>query len=247
MLRIILRGLFALTFSSAYGALTVFPSRQEISLPAGAKVQGEYVVKNESDQSIVIKLEFRDWFVLPKNSGIKAKDWLSIVTTQLKLGPQEEKPVQYEVKVPTSAEGVLVAMLSFLPQGEAQVSLMLSVSLYVTVAGTEKISWQISDVNLSYRMNQLQISAKVWNHGNVHVRPQGMIEIYKGKLKLDEFGFAESRPVYPENSRLILARKEKMNLLPGKYRARIHLRGQGEQKEKEISFRLKKSGEIILR
>lgn len=229
--------------------LTVTPSRVEVAAPPGGRFEGKYTVRNDYNTPAKIKVEFRDWFVLPENSGINISDWLSVSPLEFSLQPNESREVQYAVHLSTSARGVQVGMVSFIPQtGEEQgVTLMVSVSIFVTAKGTERIDWEIPDVKLAKASGKLQVTALVKNDGNVHLRPSGSVTILSGGKIAAQLDFLESRPVYPGLSRSILARSDgDAALLAGKYTALIDIKCYGQEKTKKINFNVKQSGELAI-
>jgi len=238
-------------FSAAlHAGLTIAPSRQDIVVPSSGTFQGVYSVRNDYDCPVRIAVDFRDWFVLPENKHIAISEWLSVSPRDFQLQPGESKEVGFSVHVPSSAQGLLVGMVSFIPQLEKEtgVNLVVSAALFVTVGGTEKYEWDVSGLRLENRSGKLQASATVTNRGNVHLRPVGNISLlFKNKEALSLI-FTEGRPVYPGGSRTIVAHgKDGETLAPGAYEAVVKLRSGEQQKEIKAKYKVKKSGEIIPR
>src|SRR5437867_2555418 len=75
------------------------------------------------------------------------------------------------------AEGDLVGMVSFRYPGDelSTVTPMISVSVYLTVAGTEHRAGQINEVVVRRYPAGLLIGADVKATGNVHLRPSGRV------------------------------------------------------------------------
>ncbi len=228
----------------AYAGLTVTPSRTEISLVPGGSFEGSMTVRNDNDVPANVFASVRDWFVLPENKGLTASDWLVIVDSEVYLKPAETRDIKYEVRLSTAAQGSLVAMMSFVPQIEGDqggITLMVSVSVFVTAKGTEKIDWDVSDVKIDDQTGKLQFSAVVANNGNVHLRPVGNVVIYSKTEVVDSFNFSEGRPSYPGTPRSFVA-VSKSDIKPGKYIAKINLQCYGQMKEKEVKFKIDKKG-----
>jgi P pilus assembly chaperone PapD len=235
---------------SAYAGLAITPARQEVSLTPGKTFEGTYNVRNEYATPVKIKADFRDWFVLPENKNSKISDWLSISPTEFPLQPGESKDVSYTIHLPVTAQGVSVAMLSFIPEFESEqgVTMMVSVSLYVTAAGTEKADWEIQDVKITKTASEFTVSALVNDKGNVHIRPAGTVSVLSGNKTLFTLDFAEGRPVYPGTSRTIVAsNNNSVSLEEGKYTAVADISGAGQEKKKTTDFVINNSGEVIVK
>lgn len=235
--------------SQAFAGLTVSPARQEISLVPGGTYQGSFTVRNDYDVPTSIKTDFRNWFALPENKDINISDWLSVTPSEVFLNPGESKDVNYTVRLSTVAQGVSVAMVSFIPEvsSEQGVTMVVSVSLFVTAAGTEKVNWDIGDVTFG-TSSSFSVSAAIRNNGNVHLRPQGNIQVLSGGNAIAGLDFAAGRPVYPGASRSLVASTDKPVQLPaGKYTAIVLVKAAGQEKIKKMNIVVSKTGEVAIR
>jgi P pilus assembly chaperone PapD len=248
MRKLIVVASILLSCAIAHAGLSVTPARQEIVVQPGDTCTGVYSVRNEYDTRANISVEFRDWFILGANKHHAISDWLKISPSQFTLLPGESKDVEYAVRLSTDAQGVSVGMISFIPQIENDpgVTLVISVSLFVTAAGTEKTDWQIEDIKIEQASGQMRFAGKIKNNGNVHVRPTGTARIVSGKREVAQLNFDEGRPVYPGTVRSIVS-SDVPALKKGKYTAIVSLSGNGQNKDKKITFKIAKSGEIAIK
>jgi len=112
-------------------------------------------------------------------------------------------------------------MVSFITPSEpgSNVNVSQGVSIYVTVRGTEKNSWDIGDISVESSSPNLRVAVVVGDTGNVHIRPRGTVEILDehkeiaGRLTL-QYG----QPVYPGQKRTYETLGPVSALKPGKYR-----------------------------
>ena len=235
------------SFYPVYAGLSVNPERAEVVLKSRQSADLSYNVRNEFNVPIDVKIETKDWFVLPSNKekGISVSKWLSVSTSAVHLGPGESREVRYKVTVPKKAEGVLVGMISFIsasPEANG-INLAISVPVYVTVAGTEKKGWTIDEPKFSLYNKKLQVSCPVKNDGNVHIRPAGLIEIKSGDKTVMILNFNQGRPVYPGLNR-IYAASANSEFKPGDYRVIVNISCGTETKVKEKQIKISESGEI---
>ncbi len=225
-------------------ALTVTPVRQEIRVIPGGNTKGSYTVSNETKESLQIKVSAREWFKWKENKDIAMSDWLILSPKKFLLESGESKKVNYEVKIPTQAVGVLSAMLSFSPQTKSSEGVVLSVSLYAIVEGTEVISADIEKTDIQKKEKNLHISVTFKNRGNIHLRPEGEVIIIKKKKEIDRFKLRLGRPVYPGKTRTLVG-DSKIGIISGKYRARILLYyGDNSLIEKVIPFKINRKGKL---
>jgi hypothetical protein len=237
-------GLF---LSTAEAGLSLYPVRQEVTLFPGSIFQGTYTVKNTFETPITMQVSYREWMTVPENKNIQTNDWLILSPTEFYMLPNEEKHVHYQIQLPTASVGFVSAMISFMPKAESAVNMMLSGSLYAIASGTEKYYWDFADVKLSYSPPTFRVDAVIQNAGNVYVRPEGMIKIYKGRKQICTGRFEEGKPVYPGTPRQIMASASRCFLTKGRYTAHLLLQDAiGNTAETKVKFKIGKNGEIIV-
>jgi hypothetical protein len=206
--------------------LSLHPVRQEVVISPGGKFSGTFYVKNTYEYPIQVTVQVKDWFVLPENKEFKIEDWISLSIMELDLERDEEKPVNYELHIPTAARGVLVGMVSFASHSKegGAIQMKLSGSVYAIVQGTEKIGLEIMDIDFSTIRGKPVINVIIKNNGNVHLRPQGTLNIYKKRKSICELPFDYGRPVYPGNTHRYEVFLHTCSLEPGKYKAQVVLK-----------------------
>ncbi len=229
--------------------LMVEPTRQEIALPPGGEYEGSYKVTNDFGKTTDISVNSRYWYVAKEEEkNIKISDWLQILPSSFTFEPNETKEVKYKVKISTSITGMRAVMISFVPGGQQGVTLIVSVSLFVTVKGTERVDWDFSMPKIKSSQAGVQFSTIVKNDGNVHVRPSGYIKvIYKKNETI--LNILEGRPAYPGQTRMIIASGNEKDTFPkpGKYKVIVSLTGAGITKEKVFKVQVKKTGEVTIK
>lgn len=236
--------LLAISPLSLFAGLNINPSRAEIVMQAGQPYSNIYTIKNDYGVPIDVGVATKDWFVLPENKSIVVSDWLHVSTDEFHLGIGESKELRYDVLVPTGAVGSLVGMISLSPKSEQEqgVTLVMSVPVFVTISGTEKIDWNVTDTRLTIQNGKLQVSAMVNNAGNIHLRPVGDTTFFDGKKVFARISFNESRPVYPGSYRTIVGLSD----VPpkGTYKGAVKIVCAGQEKTKFFKIKILKSGEL---
>jgi len=231
--------------------LIVSPTRQEVTLPPGGTFEGTYKVTNGFGRNYSLAVETRYWYATKEEEkNIPVTDWLQVTPSSFTFKPDETVDVKYKVKLSTAQTGMRAAMITFVPTGESQgVTLVVSVSIFVTVRGTEKISWDFSGLQVSNYQGSTQFSTIVRDNGNVHVRPTGYFKVISPKKKETVLEVLEGRPVYPGQSRQIVVHAGQKDIFPepGKYKVKISLTGCGITKEKNYVARLSKTGELTIK
>lgn len=240
----ILLALFAFV-RPARAEFFIEPARQEVTMPPGDTQEGEYTIRNTGAEPKNIGVRFRDWFVLPENK-FAAKDWLTIAPTGFVLDPGQEQKLKFLVHLPSSAVGTCVAMISFAPESEGGVSTLMSVSLYVTAMGTEKVSWDVQDMLFKQTPQGLEFSGQVKNNGNVHVRPHGTVTVHAGRGKNYSLTIPEMRPAYPGTDRFVTAKQDGVKLEPGKYKVTVKMVSGTNEIEIKKKLRVHKNGVLVL-
>lgn len=232
----------------AYAGLTINPSKAEIVVPPGQSYEAKFTVRNDYSSPTSVKVEAKNWFLLPDDKQVAVSSWLAVLDQELQLQPAESKEIRYQVTLSTDARGVRTGMVSFIPSTEEQqgLSLVISAAVFVTAAGTEKVDWKLVDAKITKWQDQVQVSAQVKNSGNIHIRPEGTVQILSKDKEVAILKFHEGRPIYPGAERTIVATMDKTVVLPkGKYSAVLTVNGAGQEKKQTIKFKVKQSGEII--
>jgi hypothetical protein len=207
-------------------ALTVTPTVQQFDLKPGEKKKGTYTVTNDDAWDMTVIPQSKDWFVLPENqkNGITAPDWLIVKGATFTLKPGASHEVPFEVRVPKASTGELVGMVSFAMEGGSDrfVKKILSVAVYVGINGTTRAEGKIMAVMVDPSSSTLIGGFFLYNAGNVHLRPTGLIQIYDSKdLNVANITIQRSSPAYPGERKAYTGEIPHYTLAPGDYSAKI--------------------------
>jgi hypothetical protein len=229
-------------------SLSVAPGRTEIRLAPGKKLSFEITVRNDTDRDLDIETAMRDWFVLEVNKGLKVEDWLKIVKPKhFHLKPDESQKVKLTARSPKKGQGELVGMVSFICQTNppSMVTPVISVSVYLAIAGTENPAGEIKSVDVMPIGQGVRLMATLKATGNVHLRPTGFIQIYdEGGTEMAKVPVMEGSPTYPGNERMYAADSPTLALKPGKYSLQANLSSQGLAFKSSRTFEVGKDGHI---
>lgn len=183
---------YLLVFVSTTKALRVSPGRAELSVPPGATYKGYYEITNSSDIELFVQIEARDWvmdeegglrmFVPPKElSSLKSK-WFQLDTDEVIVPPNTTRKVEYTITISERSQGEFRKYLIFksAPRTKKKEALniatQISVPLYVIVKGTEIFDAEIKDIQI-LNAAPVELKIRVYNSGNVHIRPVGEVVI----------------------------------------------------------------------
>jgi hypothetical protein len=215
------------------GAITIGPSRLEVSLPPGEIAEADYYVQNDTDAPMRVLVEPENWFRDAYNYGSLAiGDWITLDTYEFALEPKEIKKLKLIVRVPTDVKGERVAQIFFTSivggdkEGtrEGGVRARLGAILYVAIKGTEKVSARIKEITaVKARENgaeKLKIGVRMKNRGNIHLRPTGKVVIKdESGRSVSELDLLPARALLPNRENTYYAYLEDPGTLkPGKYK-----------------------------
>jgi len=200
--------------------------RKEFSLRVGSDEAG-VTIFNVSliDWNRNLKGE-NQWFeknTLPRSCA----NWISISSTQFQLKKGEVKEINFVIDVPQDAKGTHWAAIYIKPspvspsqEGTAiQAYIEFKVKIHETPAGTEEKKGKVTGIEL-LEINPLKMNIIFQNTGNVHLRPQGKIEITDTTGKTVKKILIPEFPILPGAGRLLEVKEEKSEPLPpGQYLA----------------------------
>ncbi|MCL2798822.1 MAG: hypothetical protein FWD54_00855 [Endomicrobia bacterium] len=241
--------LLALLFfaSYSYASLVISPERLELLVERNAVFKGEYSLTNRYDGSVDVEISFRNWNIYSGNGDLDVKDWLKIPFSKIRLAKGETKKVPYEVHTDNSMKGSVSAMVSFSvkpPQSEG-INVKMTLPLYLVIEGTHKVEFSTEKIIISRYNNQTSVDIVVKNDGNVHIRPNGTLNIYSGKKLVYTVEIPEGLPVYAGTSRSVMKASIPNDLKKGKYTAEVIVRALGMEASKKTEFRIRKDGSLI--
>jgi hypothetical protein len=245
-------GFLVVGYQPAWG-LTVTPGRTEARLMPGQDVDATIVATNDGKELLHVALSTKDWFVLEanKSKNLGVDSWLEIKGDKtFDLAPGASRNILIHIKAPKTAEGELVAMVSFLyvSRADAMVTPIISVSVYNEIAGTEKVNGQIEDITLMKWKDQLQAAVMVKSTGNVHLRPTGTLTIFDAHAKeVAKLMINEAGPAYPGRSQGYFAQLiPDFKLAPGRYRAVADLAYRELTMKAERSLNVSQDGAVVM-
>ena len=233
-------------FHSPGYAITIGPSRIEVSLHAGETGVADYYAQNETDRPIHVTVEPENWFKDAYSYGdLSAGDWIKLDIYEFDLQPKEIKKLELRVRIPPGISGELAGQIFFSSavideSGEqAGVRSRLGAVLYVAVKGTEIIDAEIRNINVSRiiveNKEKLNIEVTVKNKGNVHLRPTGKVFISGEKDKAPiELDLLSIETTLPNRQSTFYALLDEAELEEGSYNIRAAINyGQIFKEDKE--------------
>lgn len=224
-------------FSQEQGkAITVIPPRFELFANPGETVTERIRVRNESDFPVNYAVVIEDFtaageeghVVLEEdsNTNFSLAKWMEPESKELILQPKEERAVSFRINVPRSAEpgghyaSVLFSSAGEQTPGAAAVTQRIGSLVLLRVSGnvTENATIETFEAPSYLQNGPVEISLRVKNEGNVHVRPKGTIIITNlFNKKVDEIPLNGSN-IIPGSVRKMITTWDKKNIL-GVYKA----------------------------
>src|ERR1035441_10062575 len=105
--------LMAMWASTAW-ALSVSPTRTEVSLLPGAVTKAVITVTNIHTEPYDVELSEKPWFIYPENKQIQVGEWLHLPNPkEFRLKPGKSRDVKITISCPKEAVGELMGMVSF--------------------------------------------------------------------------------------------------------------------------------------
>jgi hypothetical protein len=232
-------------------ALMVSPARQEIHVKPGEMKKVYLEVTNETQENQHVSVSSRDWFLLDANKKNKLTidTWMQIKgKTVFNLNPNKKRRVKLILRCPKETEGELVGMVSFQYElkGTTMVTPIISASVYLVAEGTQKVSGEITKMDVRPWQGGLNVGATVKATGNVHVRPMGkiLIEDDAGQSMTPEIPIPEGQPAYPGQERGYFNSIPNVTLKPGHYWVNADLVSGTVEMLAKQDFTVKQDGQI---
>jgi hypothetical protein len=248
----LLLSLFALG-SARVHAIHVQPASTEVvmSTGTGEVTEGQVEVTNDLQDRMLVTAFCKNWFLQEPYKDLPVDAWLKIGKSSFTLEPGQTETVPFTVRMPQSSTppaGVFVGMLSFQPEMEGKgqsVSLTMSVSVYLTVRGTQKYEGVLKDFGLRRSGSQFQGALVVENKGNMHLSPTGRVEFFnrKGRMVFS-IPFERGRPAYPGRTRSYGGQIPWNQVKKGAYRAKILMQLGNQTVEENHFLLIKKDGTV---
>ena len=207
-----------LVFAANASAITIGPSRFEVSLPPGEVAGADYYVQNETDEAFHVSVEPENWLKEAYFYGdLAIEDWVTLDAYEFDLQPKEIKKLKLTITVPKDRTGELVAQIFFTSvTGRAEgaqaggVRARIGAVLYVAVKGTEVVDAHVRNITIGRESvngeEKIKIGVNVRNNGNIHLRPTGtvLIQDVEGK-EVAELKLMSGLSVLPRKERTYYA------------------------------------------
>lgn len=254
MNRIYFRVLFFVSlmfiFNLAYANLRISPAVVNISADPMTICESKFVVMNVEDKTVTVTVTKEDWKNFEGNdSSVTVDKWLELEKTKFDIGPNEFVEVPFKVTTDKSMVGSVSGMVVFTIEG-GMFQISMKQPIYIVIKGTEKIDFEIDSLKMatSERDGGIYYNMTVKNNGNVHIRHNGVIEIYSketGDL-VKTLDIEETFPTYAKDSRVFNGFMLKgTDLKKGKYAAIFKIKAFDKQVVKRIDFKVSKLGEVV--
>ena len=219
-------------FNLAYANLRISPAVVNVSAEPMAICENRYFVTNVGDSTITVIVTKEDWKNFEGNdSSVTVDKWLEFRDKKFDIAPSVSGMVVFTV------EGGMIQMTMKQP-------------IYITIKGTEKIDFEIDSLQMatSERDGNIYYNMVINNNGNVHIRHNGVIEIYSRETGniVKSVDIDETFPTYAQDVRSFSGEVCKGTDLPkGKYAAIFKIKAFDKQVTKKINFKVSKLGEVV--
>ncbi|NQU74042.1 MAG: hypothetical protein HQ547_04985 [Candidatus Omnitrophica bacterium] len=229
-------GLLLLGIQGEARCFNISPNRIEINVAPSKIYRDTMTVSNKENHDLNISLRVDDWFKTSDNLK-----WLKVRPLKFRLKKGEEKQINYKIKVPKNAKGELSAMIFVEAKprkpgkGMVTINTSIGVPIYAMIEGTERFEAEVEALEVVSPL-PLELAVTIKNSGNVHIRPEGTIDIRnkEGKLltlPLNKYNY----PILPGSSRT-LEIKTKSGLKQGEYIADIEMAYAGKKYRKKLTL-----------
>ena len=193
----------------SYAGIGAQPDFQEFTGNPGEKIEGVYSVYNTGDKPLKVEVYYKDHFKLDENKAITAQDWISCEEKEFILGAGETKEVKFTAIVPAKAFAEVMGMI-FFSGGSVQgagVKMSYGVPVYVRIKDTALVKGDIKSVELQKIIKtpkdvppRYKALVRLENTGNVHLRPEVKIKVYKEDKFVKNILFPFGKPIFPTDS-----------------------------------------------
>lgn len=226
---------------SVYAGISVQPFRFEGKVPAGRSCEEKFLITNTADKPIIVQITWTDRTVKPLK-----KDWIIFNKTEVPIKANKSSALKFKINIPENAQGEYIAKVSFQEKppkgGMLAFTIRYNLPIYITVTGTEKYEFQVSDVSIENK-TRTNLRVFVSNTGNVHIRPTGEIKIVSLSRDKKEYSMPFNRGKFvniPEEAKYYDNTFNDNSSLPdGKYKAVITIKANSEENAKTLTKEIK--------
>ena len=237
-------------FNLAYANLRISPAVVNVSAEPMAICENRYFVTNVGDSTITVIVTKEDWKNFEGNdSSVTVDKWLEFRDKKFDIAPGETIVFPFKVITDRSMVGSVSGMVVFTVEG-GMIQMTMKQPIYITIKGTEKIDFEIDSLQMatSERDGNIYYNMVINNNGNVHIRHNGVIEIYSRETGniVKSVDIDETFPTYAQDVRSFSGEVCKGTDLPkGKYAAIFKIKAFDKQVTKKINFKVSKLGEVV--
>lgn len=199
---------FAATSIAGFKVL-ISPPRLELKILPGQQLTQAMKVRNDDSKPVRMRVKIFDWYhdfegtvhyEQPGKLEHSCAEWLLINPREFELAPQETRIVRVTAHMPEGSSGTYWTCLFFetVPTPlKGQVALSAKARLisyiYLTCAGTEREKGELVDFITEEVNGETIVKLIFKNNGNVHLRPNGKIEVqYAEGTMLKKFEIKDS-------------------------------------------------------
>jgi uncharacterized membrane protein len=159
--------------------------------------------------------------------------WIKVTPATMTLGPNQSGEFTITVNIPNNAApgGHYATVFAMTKPGTgtgAMMRALIGTNILLNITGNVIESASVMEFSTPRARvipgEPIDFSVRVRNSGNTHIKPQGVIEIYRGNVKVNELQVNESGSnVLPSGVRKFMATSDK-TLPAGTYRAQLTMR-----------------------
>ncbi len=178
-------------------SITIIPPKFELFANPGEQVTETLRVRNDSTSPTVYKILVEDFTSTGEEGQVVLEEgesdelyslakWIEVNSTDIALQPQQEIPLTFTITVPANAEPgghyasiLLQAGGDVIEGGGASVTQRVGSLILLRVSGnvTENASIETFSIPKYSQTTPLNITLRLKNEGNTHIRPKGTIII----------------------------------------------------------------------
>jgi hypothetical protein len=209
-------------------------------------------IRNESNESILLEIypvdavTTKDGSFAPNSEDSIRKDigaWIDMSTSELSLGPNETKTIDFTINVPQNADvgdhmAAIIVQNKKVSVSQIKTSMYiinrLGVRIYATILGEKIEKLEIEKFVTDTENNQFIFLLTLANLGNTRIVPKGTIEIKnESGVVVDKMDLTQ-REIFPKNT--ISLPTEWNKPLTGKFTALATIEYNGQKVTKELNI-----------
>ena len=209
--------------------LEVSPGIVEVVVRPGGKAKGALRLRNPEDRALTVRVEVQEWWQSQTRlPSPPPSSWLRVKTKgTLRLAAGETKTLPYKIHLPNTMAGETAAMVFFSWEpgpgaGPRNVEMRQGIPIYALVSGRADVRAEIPEVSAYFSdasSTTLNLSARIFDRGNVHFRPRGTVSLTLADGSKESAPLDWGWPLYPGRDHWYPARIRRTDWPAGHYRA----------------------------